>query len=180
MPRASLSFTAMTAAARPAGWLWLTCAMAVLAWQLWLATEDVAQLRRHRQGLAALESVTAARTVATAAADRTRHGQIEAVARGMAMPATTLLDALEAQAPTGVVLTRLTHNASTTDLLLDVRAPTLQAGAEYTKSLARLPQVQGVRVVEGGAEAAATGKPRSFRIAATWPAVVRAGAGPAP
>ena len=154
---------------RTLGWGLTVVAAALLAWQGAGAFADAEQLRSQREGLASLARAAAVRAGAMSSEERTRHAQIEAVANALASPATTLLDALEAQAGSGVTLTRIAHDASTATLELDARAPSGAARVRYLRDLSAVPRVRGLWAVDAVDRPAEAGRAQPFRIAARWP-----------
>lgn len=169
MQRQPLGATVAARPRRTAGWALVLGAGALLAWQVWAAIEDAAQLQQQREGLAALARAATAQAGAMSAEERQRHAQIESVARTLARPATTLLDTLEAQADSGVVLARLQHDTSTATLELDAWAPNAAARERYLRGLNALPGLRGLSAVDLAEPAAGADRAQRFRVAARWP-----------
>ena len=159
---------------RAAGWAFALAAAALVAWQAMRAYEDAVRLRAHRDGLATLQRTTAARVSAMAAEERTRHAQIEAVAKALAAPASTLLDAIEASAPMpGITLKRIAYDARSGEFELDVRASSQRVRQDFVRSLAQGPASQGLRLPslqETPASGAASQGGLTFHVSARWPA----------
>jgi Tfp pilus assembly protein PilN len=157
---------------RAAGWALAMAAAALLAWQVALAYQDAAQLQAHREGLAALQRTSTARASAMTAEERSRHAQIEVVAKALAAPASVLLDTIEARATPGIALKRIAFDARSGRLELDVRANSLRARQDYLRSLEQDapspgPRLQGLQAsTTGGASKGAL----AFRVTARWSA----------
>jgi hypothetical protein len=116
-----------------------------------------------------LARAATAQAGAMSAEERQRHAQIEAVARTLALPATTLLDALEMQADRAVVLARISHDTSTAILELDAWAPNVAAREAYLRGLNGVPALRGLSVVELAEGATGAGRAQRFRVTARWP-----------
>lgn len=127
----------------PQGWLLVAVAVAALVWQGWQASRDMQRLRAQRSGLAALVTAAQAAAGAMSAEDRTRHAQLELLARTLAVPWGSLLDAFESQAGGSVALQRLSHDALTGRLALTASAPDAAAFARYTQALGKMPPLRG-------------------------------------
>jgi hypothetical protein len=169
MQRQPLDATVARRPRRTAGWMLALLGAALLVWQGWQGLEDAEQLRSQRAGLAGLSRASLAQVGAMSSAERQRHAQIEAVATALAQPATTLLDALEAQAA-GVLLVRVSHDNSTAALELVARAPDAAARERYLVGLNGVPRLKVVSVADEPPDGAAgAGRAARLRIAARWP-----------
>lgn len=158
--------------ARAAGYAFALAAAALVAWQAVRAYEDAVRLQAHRDGLATLQRATSARVSVMTTEERTRHAQIEAVAKALATPASTLLDAIEARAPTnGITLKRIAYDARSGALELDVRASSQGARQDFVRSLAQWPASPGLGVPslqQTPANGAASPGGLTFHVAARW------------
>jgi hypothetical protein len=161
---------------RRPGWALACVAATLLAWQGWAAWADLKRLQNQRDGLSALARAAAtAQPGAMPAAERTRHAQIEAVANTLALPATGLLDALEANPERSVVLLRIEQDLPHRSIELDAWAPNAAARAKYLQGLSGLPGLNGLVAADASAgktlapAAAGAWRGQHFHVSARWP-----------
>ena len=119
--------------------------MGLVAWQAQLSLGDMAELAKHRAGVASLQRPAAAARPAMSAEDIRRHAQMDRLSLQLATPWEHMLGLFEAQSAKGVVLLKFEPNAIEGKIELNGRAGSAKALGDYIITLendARLAAVQ--------------------------------------
>lgn len=154
----------------PAGVLVLLVAVALLAWQGWLAWGESQRLAAERAAVGAL-SRRAPAAPAMSEADRRRHAQIDALARHLATPWDEWLSLLERRDRRDAVLQRLAQDASTGEMQITAQAPTAAAMMNYVVALERDGRLGGVLLNRHELMTDQPGAPVQFDLVARWRSV---------
>lgn len=128
-----------------AGVLLAVLGLGLVAWQAQLSLGDVAELDRHRAGLASLQRPAAASRPAMSPEDIRRHAQMDRLSLQLATPWEPMLALFEAQSTKGIVLLKFEPNATEGKIELSGRAGTAKALGDYIITLendSRLAAVQ--------------------------------------